>query len=106
MADDDDVRALVDVAARMDAAFAGGMKTQLQWLEDAAVALDAIDANDSDDTNDANDDSDDSDDSERPSTSFKAALGAILTYAQGKQDPATLPELETVVRTLLTRGTV
>ena len=76
---------LAAVAARMESSFAAGMKAQLQWLEDAALALSA-------EGHDA--------------TDFKAALGAVLVWSRGAQDAKTLPELEAVVRTFTTRGTI
>ena len=84
---DDEVRALVDVAAGMDAAFAGGLQTQLQWLEDAALALDAAGL-------------------AAAATDLKAALGAIAHWARGPRDPKGLPEVEGVVRAFTTRGVV
>jgi hypothetical protein len=84
---DDDAVALVDVAARMEASFAGGLQAQLQWMEDAALALDAAGVDDA-------------------ATNMKAALGAVAHWARGPQDPATLPELEGVVRTLTTSAQV
>jgi len=35
---------------------------------------------------------------------FRAALGAIILYARGKQDPADLPALEATVRMFVTRA--
>jgi hypothetical protein len=86
---DDSTSALVDVAARMESAFQAGLQGQLQWLEDAATALDAADLGD---------------EGKAAATDLRAALGAVVHWSRGPQDPKTLPELEAVMRTFTTRG--
>lgn len=82
---------LVELVQRMDAAARGGVKAQAQWLEDAAVAIDAAQLGD---------------EGARAAVDLRAALGAIVHWARGPKNPSTLPELEAVVRTFTARGVV
>ena len=88
---EDPVERLTALAGGMDAAFAGGVQTQLQWLEDTAQALDAADLGD---------------EGKAAALNLRAALGAVVHWARGPRDEKTLPELEGVVRTFTTRGVV
>ena len=67
------------------------LHARLQWLEDAAAAAEAADLGD---------------DGRVGALHLRAALGAIVQWTRGPQDPATLVELDAVVRLLIARGTL
>jgi hypothetical protein len=67
------------------------LRTRLAWLEATVLAADAVDLDD---------------EGRAGARHLRAALGAIVRWSQGDRDPATLVELDAVVRTLLARGTV
>lgn len=78
----------------------GDLKQRLLWLERAADAADAVHAEDAA----SNDGKNADDDGKDAGLHLRAALGAIIQWSRGPKDPATLPALDAVVRTLLNRG--
>ena len=83
--------ALDDVLARVADLTQGDLRAQLTWLHDASTALEHEDLGDA---------------GARAALDLKAALGAVVVWSKGAQDPSTLVELQAVVRTLTTRGLV
>jgi hypothetical protein len=84
---------LIGLVATMEQSFQAGVRGQLQWLENAALALDAADLGPA------------GKDSAR---NLKAAMGAILTFAQKTREKTpeqnAIAEMQAVVRTLLAHG--
>lgn len=84
--------ALVELVAKVDRAFDGGLASQLQWLEDAAAALEVAELGD---------------DGRAAALDLRAALGAVVLFsrdASNARDPKALLELEAVVRAHTARG--
>ncbi len=73
------------------------LETRLVWIERAADAADAAHA-------EAIAAGADDDDGQSAGLHLRAALGAIIQWSRGPKDPASLPALDAVVRTLMTRG--
>jgi hypothetical protein len=81
----------VSVLERVGDLASGDLRAQLTWLHDASQALENEDLGEG---------------GARAALDLKAALGAVVVWSQGPQDPSTLVELQAVVRTLTTRGLV
>lgn len=83
--------ALVAVLGRADALASADLRTRLQWIEDAAAAIEATDLGD---------------DGVVAATHFRAALGAVVAWSKSPPQQRSLVALEAVLSTLLQRAMV
>lgn len=86
-------RALEAVLLQVQDLGGAPLRTRLQWIEDAAAAVDAsVVAGDL------------GDDGKTAALHLRAALGAIVRWSQSDKQPDSLVELDAIVRTLLARA--
>lgn len=83
--------ALVAVLGRADELAATDLRTRLQWIEDAAAAIETTDLGD---------------DGVIAATHFRAALGAVVAWSKSPPQQRSLVALEAVLHTLLQRAMV
>jgi hypothetical protein len=86
-------RALEAVLLQVQDLAGAPLRVRLQWIEDAAAAVDASVAA-----------GDLGDDGKSAALHLRAALGAIVKWSQGDKKPDSLVELDAIVRTLLARA--
>ncbi len=82
---------LVDVLGRADELGSADLRTRLQWIEDAAGAIEASNLGD---------------DGVVAATHFRAALGAVVAWSKSPPQQRSLVALEAVLHTLLQRAMV
>ena len=82
---------LVDVLARADDLGSADLRARLQWIEDAALAIEAADLGE---------------DGVVAATHFRAALGAVVAWAKSPPQQRSQVALEAVLHTLLQRAMV